>query len=180
MLVHELVHSYYAGTRNDTFIPCKKARFPVGVPIVFVYSNFPFSFLNNNNAYSREKLEGDIESLESFYKNRGYLKFSIESSQISLSKDLKDIYISFSLFEGDKYTISGVDVVGDIPVAISAYANVTSALTGTTYSQSQISGIEDFFINILGNQGYAFAEVNPSTDINDDTKEVKIASWLTN
>ena len=66
-----------------------------------------FSFLNNNNAYSREKLEGDIESLESFYKNRGYLKFSIESSQISLSKDLKDIYISFSLFEGDKYTISG-------------------------------------------------------------------------
>ena len=133
-----------------------------------------FSFLNNNNAYSREKLEGDIESLESFYKNRGYLKFSIESSQISLSKDLKDIYISFSLFEGDKYTISGVDVVGDIPVAISAYANVTSALTGTTYSQSQISGIEDFFINILGNQGYAFAEVNPSTDINDDTKEVKI------
>ena len=133
-----------------------------------------FSFLNNNNSYSREKLEGDIENLESFYKNRGYLKFSIESSQVSLSKDLKDIYISFSLFEGKKYSISDVDVIGDIPVSISAYTKVVSALEGTTYSQSQITGIEEFFINLLGNQGYAFAEVSPSTDIDEDLKEVKI------
>jgi outer membrane protein insertion porin family len=133
-----------------------------------------FSFLNNNNSYSREKLEGDIENLESFYKNRGYLKFSIESSQVSLSKDLKDIYISFSLFEGKKYTISDVDIIGDIPVSLSAYTNVVSALKGTTYSQSQITGIEDFFINLLGNQGYAFAEVSPSSDIDEDLKEVKI------
>ena len=133
-----------------------------------------FSFLNNNNSYSREKLEGDIENLESFYKNRGYLKFSIESSQVSLSKDLKDIYISFSLFEGKKYSISDVDVIGDIPVSISAYTKVVSALEGTTYSQSQITGIEEFFINLLGNQGYAFAEVSPSTDIDEDLKKVKI------
>jgi outer membrane protein insertion porin family len=65
-----------------------------------------FSFLNNDNAYSREKLKGDIESLESFYKNSGYLKFSIESSQISLSRDMKKIFINFNIFEGDKYTIS--------------------------------------------------------------------------
>jgi outer membrane protein insertion porin family len=133
-----------------------------------------FSFLNNNNSYSREKLEGDIENLESFYKNRGYLKFSIESSQVSLSKDLKDIYISFSLFEGEKYTISDVDVIGDIPVSLSAYTKVVSALEGTTYSHSQITGIEEFFINLLGNQGYAFAEVSPSTDIDEDLNEVKI------
>ena len=133
-----------------------------------------FSFLNNNNSYSREKLEGDIENLESFYKNRGFLKFSIESSQVSLSKDHKDIYITFSLFEGKKYTISDVDIIGDIPVSLSAYTNVVSALKGTTYSQSQITGIEDFFINLLGNQGYAFAEVSPSTDIDEDLKEVKI------
>ena len=126
-----------------------------------------FSFLNNNNSYSRE-------NLESFYKNRGFLKFSIESSQVSLSKDLKDIYITFSLFEGKKYTISDVDIIGDIPVSLSAYTNVVSALKGTTYSQSQITGIEDFFINLLGNQGYAFAEVSPSTDIDEDLKEVKI------
>ena len=61
-----------------------------------------FSFLSNNNSYSREKLKGDIETLESFYKDRGYLKFSIESSQISLSRDMKSIYINFNIFE--KYT----------------------------------------------------------------------------
>jgi outer membrane protein insertion porin family len=59
-----------------------------------------FSFLNNDNAYSREKLKGDIETLESFYRDRGYLKFSIESSQISLSKDMKQIFITFNVFEG--------------------------------------------------------------------------------
>ena len=52
-----------------------------------------FSFLRNDNAYSKEKLTGDIESLESFYKNRGYIKFSVESAQVSLSKDYKDIFI---------------------------------------------------------------------------------------
>jgi outer membrane protein insertion porin family len=61
-----------------------------------------FSFLNNDNAYSREKLKGDIETLESFYRDRGYLKFSIESSQISLSKDMKQIFITFNVFEGKK------------------------------------------------------------------------------
>ena len=69
-----------------------------------------FSFLNNNDAYSREKLKGDIETLESFYRDRGYLKFSIESSHISLSRDLKEIFISLNIFEGKKYSISGADI----------------------------------------------------------------------
>jgi len=133
-----------------------------------------FSFLRNDNAYSKEKLTGDIESLESFYKNRGYIKFSVESAQVSLSKDYKDIFINYNLFEGEKYKISDVKVTGDIPVELSAYENVVTALKGQTYSQQQITSIEDFFINILGNQGYAFAEVNPSTEIDDETSEVKI------
>lgn len=70
-----------------------------------------FSFLSNDNAYSREKLKGDIESLESFYLNRGYLKFSIESSQISLSKDKKSIFINFNIFEGEQYTINEVKLL---------------------------------------------------------------------
>ena len=133
-----------------------------------------FSFLRNDNAYSKEKLTGDIESLESFYKNRGYIKFSVESTQVSLSKDYKDIFINYNLFEGEKHKISDVKVTGDIPVELSAYENVVTALKGQTYSQQQITSIEDFFINILGNQGYAFAEVNPSTEIDDETSEVKI------
>ena len=133
-----------------------------------------FSFLRNDNAYSKEKLKGDIETLESFYKDRGYMKFSVESTQVSLSKNYKDIFINYNLFEGDKFTISEAQVTGDIPLEVSAYENITASLKGQTYSQQQITSIEEFFINILGNQGYAFAEVNPSNEIDDENNEVKI------
>ena len=104
-----------------------------------------FSFLNNDDAYSREKLKGDIETLESFYKDRGYLKFSIESSQISLSRNKKEIFITFNVFEGDKYDISDVEVVGETPFEESLYVDITNSLKGLTYSQAQITGIEEFF-----------------------------------
>ena len=133
-----------------------------------------FSFLNNDNAYSREKLKGDIETLESFYKNRGYLKFSIESSQISLSRDMKSIFINFNVFEGKKYSISQAEVVGDVPIEEEVYASIIDSLKGLTYSQAQITSIEEFFTNVLGNRGFAFAEVSGDPEIDDDTNEVKI------
>ena len=133
-----------------------------------------FSFLNNNNAYSREKLKGDIETLESYYRDRGYLKFSIESSQISLSRDMKKIFINFNVFEGEKYTISEAQVVGDVPVEDEVYQDIIDSLKDLTYSQAQITSIEEFFTNVLGNRGYAFAEVSGNPDINEETNEVKI------
>ena len=133
-----------------------------------------FSFLNNDNSYSREKLKGDIESLESFYLDRGYLKFSIESSQISLSRDKKEIFITFNVVEGDKYSISDVEVIGDIPFEKELYQDITNSLKDLTYNQAQITGIEEFFKSILGNQGYAFAEVSGNPDIDEESQEVKI------
>ena len=133
-----------------------------------------FSFLNNDNQYSREKLQGDIETLESFYRNRGYLKFSIESSQISLSRDKKSIFITFNISEGNKYKINSVDVVGDVPFEEEIYKEIIESLEDSTYSQAQITGIEEFFINVLGNRGYAFAEVAGNPEIDDESNEVKI------
>tara|TARA_B100000963_G_scaffold52964_1_gene41091 strand:- start:5480 stop:7909 length:2430 start_codon:yes stop_codon:yes gene_type:complete len=133
-----------------------------------------FSFLNNDNQYSREKLQGDIESLEAFYMDRGYLKFSIESSQISLSRDKKSIYISFNVNEGEKYSIQEVTLIGEIPFDESAYNNITSPLVDQTYSQAQITSIEGFFTNVLGNMGYAFAEVSGNPEIDEDTNQVDL------
>ena len=133
-----------------------------------------FSFLNNDNAYSREKLKGDIETLESFYKDRGYLKFSIESSQISLSRDMKSIFINFNIFEGEKYSISDVEIVGDVPIEEEVYSPITDSIKGLTYSQAQITSIEEFFTNVLGNRGYAFAEVSGDSEIDEDSNQVKI------
>ena len=133
-----------------------------------------FSFLANDNQYSREKLKGDIETLESFYRDRGYLKFSIESSQISLSRDKKSIFITFNINEGDKYQINDVDVVGEIPFEEVIYKDIIQSLKDTTYSQAQITSIEEYFINILGNRGYAFAEVAGNPEIDEETNEVKL------
>ena len=133
-----------------------------------------FSFLSNDNQYSREKLKGDIETLESFYRDRGYLKFSIESSQISLSRDKKLIFITFNVNEGEKYTINDVDVVGEIPFDEDVYIDIINRLKDTTYSQAQITSIEEFFTNVLGNRGYAFAEVVGNPEINEATNEVKL------
>ena len=133
-----------------------------------------FSFLSSNDQYSREKLVGDIETLESYYRDRGYLKFSIESSQISLSRDKKSIFITYNVNEGKKYTINDVDVVGEIPFEEEVYINIINNLKDQTYSQAQITGIEEFFVNVLGNRGYAFAEVNGSTEITEDSNKVKL------
>ena len=138
-----------------------------------------FSFLSSNNAYSREKLTGDIESLESFYRDRGYIKFSLESSQVSLSRNKKSIFITFNISEGKKYNIKDVEVIGDIPFEKVAYEDITNSLKGQTYSQAQITAIEEYFTSILGNQGYAFAEVSGEPEINDDSEDVKLIFSIT-
>ena len=133
-----------------------------------------FSFLSSNNQYSREKLVGDLETLESYYRDRGYLKFSIESSQISLSRDKKSIFITYNVNEGKKYTIDAVDVIGEIPFEKEVYIEIVNSLKNQTYSQAQITSIEEFFVNVLGNRGYAFAEVSGDAEIINDSNEVKL------
>ena len=133
-----------------------------------------FSFLSNNNQYSREKLVGDIETLESYYRDRGYLKFSIESSQISLSRDKKSIFITFNVNEGKKYTINNVNIIGDIPFEENIYINILENLKKETYSQAQITSIEEFFVDVLGNRGYAFAEVKGDTETIEDSNQVDL------
>ena len=133
-----------------------------------------FSFLSSNNQYSREKLVGDLETLESYYRDRGYLKFSIESSQISLSRDKKSIFITYNVNEGEKYAIDAVDVIGEIPFEKEVYIEIVNSLKDQTYSQAQITSIEEFFVNVLGNRGYAFAEVSGDAEIINDSNEVKL------
>ena len=133
-----------------------------------------FSFLSSDNQYSREKLIGDIETLESYYRDRGFLKFSIESSQISLSRDKKSIFITYNVNEGMKYSVNDVKVVGETPFEEDLYTDIINSLKEKTYSQAQITSIEEFFINVLGNRGYAFAEVNGSTEIIEESNQVDL------
>ena len=110
------------------------------------------SFLSNDNQYSREKLQGDIENLESYYLDRGYLQFSIESSQVSISRNRENIYITYILSEGPQYRINNVRVVGDLPLDEQVIDPIVSTQKDVIYSQAQITQIEEIFTSLLGNE----------------------------
>ena len=133
-----------------------------------------YSFLSNKDKYSKEKLEGDIENLESFYLDRGYLKFSIESSQVSVSKDKQDVYITLSITEGEQFTIDQVDIIGEMPLDENLYNPILEALKDQIYSQSQITSIEEYLVSFLGNEGYTFAEVKGNPEISTEDNKVSL------
>ena len=133
-----------------------------------------YSFLSNKHKYSKEKLKGDIENLESFYLDRGYLKFSIESSQVSVSKDKKDVFITLSISEGVQYTIDAVNVIGEMPIEEKMYTPILDGLKDQIYSQAQITSIEEYLVNYLGNEGYTFAEVTGNPEINVEENTVSL------
>ncbi len=133
------------------------------------------SFLSNDDQYSREKLQGDLENLESYYLDRGYLQFSIESSQVSISRDRSNIYITYIISEGPQYTISDVKIVGDMPLNEELIDPIIETQKDITYSQAQITQIEEIFTSLLGNEGYAFASVKGQPDIDQEMLEVDLS-----
>jgi len=133
-----------------------------------------YTFLSNKDKYSKEKLEGDIENLESFYLDRGYLKFSIESSQVSVSKNKEDVFITLSISEGEQYKIDEVSVIGEMPLDEALYNTIVESQKDKIYSQAQITQIEEYFVNLLGNEGYTFAEVSGNPEINQENKTVSL------
>ena len=133
-----------------------------------------YTFLSNKDKYSREKLEGDIENLESYYLDRGYLKFSIESSQVSISKNKEDVFITLSISEGVQYKINDVTVIGDMPLNDEMYLPIMESQKDQIYSQAQITQIEEYLVNLLGNEGYTFAEVTGNPEINEEDQTVSL------
>ncbi|MDB0058616.1 outer membrane protein assembly factor BamA [Gammaproteobacteria bacterium] len=133
-----------------------------------------YSFLSNKDKYSKEKLKGDIENLESFYLDRGYLKFSIESSQVSVSKDKQDVFITLSISEGEQYRIDEVNIIGDVPLDEAIYNPILDNLKDQIYSQAQITSIEEYLVNFLGNEGYTFAEVTGNPDMSEEANKVSL------
>ena len=137
-----------------------------------------FSFFTNDNRYSREKLKGDIESLESFYKNKGYVEFQLESSQVSISSDKSSVFVTLNITEGDTFKINEVKIVGDLPVEEEILKSLVLIQTGEIYNQFLITETEELFKNILGNEGYSFAEVRGVPDINEASGDVDLTFYV--
>ena len=137
-----------------------------------------FSFFTNDNRYSREKLKGDIESLESFYKNRGYVEFSLDSSQVSVSTDKSSVFITLNITEGTTFNIDQVKIVGDLPIEEDLLKSLVLIKEGERFNQFLVTETEEIFKNILGNEGYSFAEVRGVPDIDEDSGNVDLTFYV--
>jgi outer membrane protein insertion porin family len=132
------------------------------------------SVFTNDNKYTREKLRTDLENLEAFYKDRGYLQFALNSSQVSISDDLEELYITLIVNEGEQYQIGSVNVSGEIPLEREFFEDFIDIPEGSYYSESLITSYEEFFANVLGNEGFTFAEVEGVPTIDESGKTADI------
>ncbi len=137
-----------------------------------------FSFFSSDNKYSREKLKGDIESLTSYYKDRGYVEFVLSSSQVSITPDKTSVYITLNVDEGLPYKVNKISLTGDIPVDEDLLRSLVLIKEGEIYSQFLITETEELFTNILGNEGYSFAEVKGVPDLDLETGKVDLTFYI--
>ncbi|MGL6161519.1 outer membrane protein assembly factor BamA [Microbulbifer sp.] len=136
------------------------------------------SWLRSDDKYSREKLTGDLERLESYYLDRGYLEFRIDSTQVSLSPDKSSVFITINISEGDVYKVSDVELAGDPVVPEEEIRRLLLVREGQTFSQVLMTTTSDYITKRLGNEGYTFAEVNGIPEPNEEDKTVKITFFI--
>jgi len=130
------------------------------------------TWFSKHDQYSRQKLSADIEALRSFYLDRGYLEFSIDSTQVSITPDKQDIYITISLTEGRKYTISDIKVAGEMLIPEEEIRKLIQIKPGDSFSRAQVTESGKLISDRLGNDGYAFANVNAVPEINREKQQV--------
>ena len=126
------------------------------------------SIFRRNTPYSKENLKGDLESLESFYKNRGYLNFSVNNSIITISEDKQKVFITVNISEGDLYKINNVSLAGDFPVKEEIIRSLIYVVDDSTFSQELITFSEESINNLLNNEGFLFSEVSGNIKRVDD------------
>jgi len=133
------------------------------------------SFYKNDDKYSREKLSGDLESLEAFYKNRGYADFDIYSTQVSITPDRRQVYITIGVDEGGVYTVGEVNLVGELgDVKPEDLERLFVVSADQTFNQARITATEERLTTALGNAGFTFATAAGVPKINeDDTVDVE-------
>lgn len=133
-----------------------------------------FTFITDDNKYNSVTLEKDLETLTSYYKDRGYLEFKINSTEISLANNEEDIYITLVIDEGEIYTVSGIDIIGDFTLNVETIRNFIPLKEGDTYSAAAMTFAEEQIKQLLGVYGYAFAQVRTIPEVSRDTPEAKL------
>ena len=136
------------------------------------------TWYTKRDQYARPKLAGDLETLRSFYLNRGYLDFAIESTQVSISPDKQDIYITINVVEGERYTVSSVKLAGELLGLDEELQALIDVRPGDTFSAERFNASSKRITDRLSALGYAFSTANPVPDANREKREVAFTFFI--
>lgn len=137
-----------------------------------------FSFFSSKDKYSREKLRGDLETLNSYYLDRGYLLFNVDSTQVAISPNRKSVYITINVTEGERYTVSGAELSGDLVLPEEDLKRFILVREGQVFSQALVTSTEEFLTKRLSNEGYNFAKVRGIPDVDEEDKTVALKFFV--
>ncbi len=137
-----------------------------------------FNFWTKDDQYSREKLSGDMEKLRSYYQDRGYVDFDIESTQVSISPNKQDIYITANIHEGEPYTVNEIRMAGEMVIQEQTLRRLVMTDPGETFSRGMMEKSVENITAILSNVGYAFSNVVPSPEIDKENRTVDITYFI--
>lgn len=137
-----------------------------------------WAFWKGRTEYTSEKLSGDLETLRSFYLDRGYIDFAIESTQVSISPDSKDIFVTANIREGEVFTVNDVTLTGDLILPEEILRQLIMVETGGRFSRKDIEGSVENITAVLSNIGYAFANVNPTPRLDRAKQEVALNFFI--
>ena len=136
------------------------------------------TWYTKNDQYSKQKLTGDLETLRSHYLNSGYLEFNIDSTQVSITPDKKDIYITINITEGEKYTVSEVKLGGVMLLPEPELRAMIQLKSGETFSRQKLTESTKSITDRLGNEGYAFANANAVPELDKTAKSVGLTIMI--
>ena len=136
------------------------------------------SFYKHDDRYSREALVGDLETLRSYYMDRGYAAFEIVSTQVAISPDRQSVYITINIDEGKPFIVTDIKLAGDLVVPEQQLKALVLAKPGQTFSRRLLTQTSDLISYRLGEEGYAFARVEPVPDIDVDKSEVSVTFYV--
>ncbi len=133
------------------------------------------SWYSHNDQYSRDKLSGDLEKLNAYYLDRGYIDFDIDSTQVAITPDRLNMYVTANITEGQVYKVSSVDVSGDTILPAADMRKLIFIKPGEVFSRRKLELSVDAMSLRLANIGYAFAKINPIPDVDKEKRTVGIS-----
>ncbi|HQW09890.1 MAG TPA: outer membrane protein assembly factor BamA [Steroidobacteraceae bacterium] len=136
------------------------------------------SWYKQDDRYSKEALQGDLEKLRSYYQDRGYANMQIESTQVAITPEKDDMFITVNVSEGAVYKVSDVKLAGSFVVPERVLRNFLIVRTGQTFSRKWVTSTQELIQNRLGEEGYAFAKVDPVPTVDEAKKEIALTFFV--